>query len=207
MPTTRAGTGRQLRDGDGEGLGVAFGRVVVTRPPVGVAVAGEIDKRRAAGRGPSATVSQVWAFCEPPCTSTSSGSPVPPHQRAHLLAGADGNADAPHDGWMGEDEAGIGGVVAGRGRTRRSSRRSPYERGGGRRQPAGASPPAAGPHPTICEPSAGAVRNDRHDPPRHLPAPPPARPRLFPRPPRRALPRRLRHPAKEMTGAGTRTSG
>ena len=40
-------------------------------------------RRRPAGRSrASATVSQVWAFCAPPWTSTSSGGDVAPHERA-----------------------------------------------------------------------------------------------------------------------------
>ena len=53
-----------------------------SRGPVGVAVAGQVDGHERAGRGPCATVSQVWAFWAPPCSEHQLGRRVAPHQRA-----------------------------------------------------------------------------------------------------------------------------
>ena len=103
------------------------GRAMAAATSVGVA-----GRQLAAGRSPGpsewpwpgrsmatsgrprarATVSHVWAFWAPPCSSTSSGSAVAPHQRAERPAGVDLHQLAAHRGR----------AVVGRCRTRRRSR-------------------------------------------------------------------------------------
>ena len=58
-----------------------------------------------------ATVSQVWAFCAPPCTSTISGGPLPQTRLDTAPAGRDLDVDAPHLRWPVVGEAVLGGVL------------------------------------------------------------------------------------------------
>ena len=73
---------------------------------------GRAGRRPAAGR-PSAraTVSQVWAFCAPPCTSTSSGGVGAPDQAGDRAPGRDLDVDPAHVGRPRIGEAVLGGVL------------------------------------------------------------------------------------------------